>query len=126
MEALLKDIISIYTSLPPWIQTAIEVYAIPLVFIFFCVEGFKMVFKKYTTKKVDWRVLVFGPWVIGAGWVLYHELRAAVASGHSVKSIIYILDSVSGIGLGLASNFTSIIFEKFGNRFKKQESKENK
>ena len=121
MEALFKDIIGIYASLPPWIQSAIEVYFIPLLFIFLCVEGFKTLYKKNTKNKIDWRTLFFGPWVIGVGWVLYHELKQSIKTGTSIPSIVYVLDFISGIGLGLASNLTSVIFEKLFNRFKKEE-----
>lgn len=124
MEALIKAIVDIYNTLPPWAKTGIEVYFIPLFFIWLCVEGMKTAYKKGTTKKLDWRILVFGPWLIGAGWVLYHDLRSSVLTGTSIRPIVYFLDVLGGVGLGLASNLTSIIFEMIFNKFKKAEKKD--
>ena len=121
MVEIINGFAAAYNGLPPWLQTAIEIYVLPAVIVWALVEGAKTLYKKATKKSLHGILVFFIPWIMAEGWVVFNAAKQSLKTGDKITALAWLVIFGSGIGLGLASNVVSIVFEFFFNRFKKEE-----
>ena len=110
MTEIFNSIISFYNSMPDWLKLILEMYLIPAFAINFGLDGVKTKFKKLTMKKINPWVLLISPYFLGIFYAYYKK-----------PNDWWYAILVFGCSIGFLSFAIEWFYEKYFNKFKKEE-----